>query len=154
MKKKLNKKLEEELEVIEATGQESEEKARKWVKEVAKTEEKKEKEKHNKRLEYLEKQRKLPKTLNYKQSLMKFLHDLILEINLPKTFSWGVWYDGVGIRVDVADPMRNVRRRAFKISYSPEHDINACYLFSFWIEKIYNDYKGNKLWVPKSTSRN
>ena len=139
LEKKRKKELAEAQEIIEATGQESESKARKWVREVAKEEEKKQKKQKDLVLEQLDLSKK--KDLSYKQHLLRILHELVKQAELPKTYSWGVWYDGKGIMLAIKTPDNNYHRRAFRISYSPKHDLNVCFLYSYWAEKVKKDYE-------------
>lgn len=147
MKKKKAAEIEEK---IEAMGQESETKARKWVREVTKEEELKAKKIEDDKLTVLDDMRK--KYLSYKGVLMQSLHDLILRIGMPSTYEWGVWFDGKGIIVAIKDKLEIRHHRAFKITNDPKYDLNAVKEFARWIEDIYDTAEGNlkhQVWTPR-----
>ncbi len=149
-KQKLEKKLlHTEGEKLDAMGQESEKKAKKWIIENAKEDEKKEKKKQEDQLERLDFYRK--KRTEYQRFLLFMLHDMIKEVGLPKSYQWGVWFDGKGIRVRVIDKVGKSFQRAFYISYSPIHDTEICYQFAIWVEDIY-DLAEKHLLIPQKKS--
>lgn len=133
------KKLAKQEEIIELTGQESEIKARKWVKEVAKEEEKKANKVKEFHLETLDAERS--KYKDYRELLLKMLFSFIKEVGLPNNYEWGVWYDGKGVRFSIKTPDNEIHQRAFKPSYSPTHDLNACNVFAYFAEKVYTAYE-------------
>lgn len=126
---------------IDAMGQESEKKAKKWIVEDAKENEKKENKKKDEALNQLDSKRK--QVFAYKEYVLQYLHDLILQIRLPPIYQWGVWFDGKGVKVVVIDKFKKRHVRAFRLSYSPKYDINYCYVFAVWVEDIYDRTEGN-----------
>ena len=153
-KKKLLGEHEKKIEIL---GQESESKAKKYVIEEAKEADKQEQKKKDEGMNVLDNYRN--QVQSYKFYLCKFLHDLIIEVRFPITYRWGVWFDGKGIRVAVVDKKGKKYKRAFRISYEPQYDINMCYQFAVWADDIYDLAEGNisqnpNIWTPKQIKIN
>lgn len=149
---RLRKKLAaEEEEKIEVLGQESTKKSKKWIIEEAEKSKSEEKKKEEQKLEKLDDVKK--SVLTYRQHLMFYLHDLVLEIKLPKEYFWGVWYDGKGIRLTIRDKYKKLHQRAFKICYDPKYDLNKIYEFAVWAEDVYDSVERTpqkSIWTPKT----
>lgn len=130
----LEKIVGEEEEVIEATGQESEKKAKKWVLEDYTREEKKQKEETAEALMSLEQKRQRPQIITYTSALCDYLKKELLEEDIPLGFHWRIFMpDKTKVRLDVFDSKLTWRRaRGFKISGLPEFDMNACERFALW----------------------
>jgi len=157
MKNKIRTRLDQEREnkkavgifeeKLEATGQESDKKAVKWVKEEQKEREKKEKEIEAVKKEILENTRK--KNNLYLNSLIKCLYGMVFELEWPKEFDFGVWHDGKGIVLAIKDKEKKIYKRAFKPSFNTEYDYNACERFTVWAEGIYSlTVQDNGIWTP------
>jgi len=153
MMDKKKRQIAEAEERLDVLGQESDKKAKKWIIEDQKEKEKVEKKKEERKLDILDETKK--NVHSYKFYLCKFLHDLVVEIRLPETYSWGVWFDGKGIRVAVVDKFKKRKDRAFRITYEPKYDLEMCYTFAQWVEDIYDMNEGdlaiddkNKIWTP------
>jgi len=132
---KVRKKLvDDEIYKIDQMGQESEKKAAKVVKEVAEEEDKKEKEFQAKQLEILHKVKKKDK--EYKKRLLFYLHSMIEEIDWPKEYEWGIWFDGKGVRLAVKDKNKVLHQRAFQVTNDPKYDLHACLRFAVWAEDV------------------
>lgn len=142
------KKLAEEEEKLDAMGQESEHRAAKYVIEEGVEYQKKQKKIIDDELTKLEDVIKVP---SYKKFLLWKLHDLIAQINMKSNWQWGVWFDGKGIVIGVIRPDKKLYKRAFRLTYDPKYDYNACYEFARWVEDLYDQtlqtYRGN-IWTP------
>ena len=135
---KLRKKLAaEEDEKLMAMGQESEHEAAKVVKQLGAEHQLKQKKKLD------DETTKLEDLLKHKNAYKKFLlfklHDLIMNIGLRSDWLWGVWFDGRGIVVTLANPGRKIFRRAFVPCYDPKFDYHACYELALWVENVYDE---------------
>lgn len=144
---KRRKKIIEEAEKIDEMGQESESKGRKAVQEVAKETEAAEKKKEDEVLNKLDSIRKNRYT--YRVFLLNYLHEMVREIKWPTTYSWGVWFDGIGIVLGVRDKFGKLHKKAFKPSYQPKFDAHACYQFAVWAEDVLDMVEGS-LEIPKT----
>lgn len=142
----------EEEEKIMTIGQEDEKKAMNPIREVLKEEEKKEQKKIDTTLNKLDSLTSQFKS--YKTMLMQELHDGIERLGVPKEFTWGVWFDGKGIRVCFVSPKTKTRyERAFKPTNEPQYDLNAVREFIVWAEDTIDavapqPQKQNGLWIP------
>lgn len=134
------KKASEEIEKILEMGQESESKGKKAVAEVAKENAKAEKKKEDDFMERLSSARK--KVFEYRKFLLIYLHDMVAEIDWPKVYEWGVWFDGYGVVLAVRDKYGKIHKKAFRISYEPKYDAHACYQFAVWAEDILDQAEG------------
>lgn len=145
---KLRKKMvageEEKLDVL---GQESEKKAKKWIIEEGKKTEKKEKEIEDAWQDVLHASRKKKNT--YYKKLMFRLYSMIEEIEWPKVYEYGVWFDGKGILLAVKDKFGKLWKKAFIPSFDPKFDLNACFRFAVWAEDVLDMVEG-RLVTPQS----
>jgi ribosomal protein S20 len=136
---------EEAIEKLEALGQESDKKAAKWVIEEGKAYEKKSKEKETRILTQLNDARHT--VYSYKETLLRLLHEGILSINMPKTYQWGVWFDGKGIVLSIKDKYGVIHKRAFVPVHDPKYDFHMVDRYVIWAEDIYDMVEGQLL-VP------
>jgi len=114
----------EEIEELEATGQEDERKASKWVKEKGE-ENKKELDKvQEDRLGVLDKQTSY-KFEDYKRILAKYIHQELLSTDIPQGYLLRpfVTEEGVGLAMQTPDKRKFVR--AFAPVNKPKFDMNA-----------------------------
>ena len=127
------KKLLEEVEKIEAMGQDSDKKAAGEVIKEYNRREKEDEEDEAQKLEVLTKKRRGPRIFSYKEELAINLANFLKEESLPK----GWWFEvnildkGIGLRVGNYNT-ESQQTRKFKISGDPMYDLNACYLFAAW----------------------
>lgn len=154
------KQIEEETEKLEVLGQRSEKKAKKYVIQEAKESEKKEKEIDDIWKGILHASRK--KKDSYKKMLMTRLYKMVEEIDWPKSYEYGVWFDGKGVVLAVKDKFRKLWKRAFKPTFDVKYDSNACFRFAMWAEDILDIAEGRLslpkseggIWLPKSRKKN
>ncbi len=153
------KKVLEEVEKIEAMGQESEVKGKKATQEVVKEKQQIEKKKEEIVLDTLDTLRK--RALEYRKFLLIYLHNMVLEISWPQGYKWGVWYDGKGTRLSIKNKFGKLYQRAFRISYQPKYDSHMCYVFAVWAEDVLDLSEGrlsitqNKgIWTPPMKKQN
>jgi len=152
---KRKKELKEELEIIDTIGQESDSKAVPHVIEAAKINEVKEKLKEEERLNRLDSHRLYP--MEYKEELLKYLHEMLNELSFPKKWQWGCWFDGLGVRVSVVNPSDKLFSRAFRPVYDPKFDLHACYKFTRWAEDLLDMHEGtqeSRIWTPPTHKAN
>lgn len=138
----------EELEKVEAMGQESEKKGIKATQEVMKEKEKVEKKKEEKILTLLDETRR--KNLEYRKYLLWYLHEMVSDIEWPKAYQWGVWFDGKGVILSIRDKFGKIKKRAFKVTYIPKYDANICYRFAVWAEDVLDASEGRLAQMQKS----
>lgn len=121
--KKISKST-EELEKIDAMGQESEKKGAKWVIEEGTNERKAEDAKEADELERLHSKRKQP--TGYAGEIVAAASRRLLEFDIPKGFDWGVYKtkQGRGIELRYMRPDRRIFARGMYVSYNPNVDIN------------------------------
>ena len=152
---KVRKKLiQEEEEKLDVLGQKSDKKAKKWIIEEGKNTEKKEKETDAVWQDVLHSSRK--KKTDYYTKLMFRLKGMVDEIDWPKAYEYGVWFDGKGIVLAVKDKYKKNWKRVFVPSFDPKFDLNACFRFSMWAEDILDISEGRMdlprskggLWLP------
>lgn len=153
-----SKKVAEIEEKIDATGQESDKKAAKYVIEEGKKHQEKQKKKEEKELDNLSIKRKAPKIESYYFTLCKTIHDLVQELQFPKTYDWGVWFDGKGIVLKIRDKYKKSHIKAFKPTHEPKYDLAACYKLAWWAEDLYDAIEGNTstngtIWTPTNSGK-
>lgn len=138
----------EEMEKLDAMGQENEHAAAHWVKEEAKKNEKDDLEKRAKEMQILDEQKK-NRTI-YRQRLLSYFHDAVAEIQFPVTYQWGVWFDGKGICIAIRDRLGGFHKRAFSVSFDPKYDLYAIYSFCVWAEDVLDtvEQSNKKIWTP------
>lgn len=149
--KKARKKRAEADYVLDTLGQESEKKAVKPVQEYIRNQKKKEKEKKDKELSILNEKRKKPKVAAYIKHLLVFIHDEILKFGMDKSYQWGVWHDGKGVRVSIRDPYKKLHQKAFFLTFNPDYDLFACQKTVWWAEDVYDGTQEKlqeELWTP------
>lgn len=147
MKKK--QKINQELEELEVIGGQSESKAIKALDEFSKQQEKLQKEKDAKLLDQLEHSKK--KKITYEQKLLEVFHTMLLDVEIPKDYDWGIWFDGTGIRLTLKDRQKKLHTRAFIPSHNPEQDLKACYIYTYWLDDTIEQLdviKTDSLWTP------
>jgi len=150
------KKIGKAVEVVDATGQESDKKAAKYVIEEGKKYQKEKKKQEDIVMEDLTNKVKGPKIATYIHTLCKQAHDMVLSIGMPKEYQWGVWFDGKGIRLKVITPDKTTYNKAFKPTNDPKYDLFACNKLFWWAEDLYDGLEGNlidskpngNIWVP------
>jgi len=84
------------------------------------------------------------------------LKGMVDEIDWPKAYEYGVWFDGKGIVLAVKDKYKKNWKRVFVPSFDPKFDLNACFRFSMWAEDILDISEGRMdlprskggLWLP------
>lgn len=143
--KQLKKEEREETEYLEAAGQESEAKAKKWVEKSVEAEERKQEQEKGKELEllnYLRTQKLFAQDRKYRNALVKILTSFSQEIDWTADYYWGVYSDGIGIIAWVKNG-RDFFRRAFRISYEPKYDLRACELYAVWLEDLFDKSEGS-----------
>jgi len=146
--KRLRKKLaHEEAEKLEVLGQSSEKKAKKWIIEEAKKSTEKEKKIEAATMDILWTAKHQANA--YRKMLMTRLYNMLTEIDWPKTYEYGVWFDGKGIIVAVKDKFKKVWKRAFMPTRKPKYDLAACFKFAVWAEDVLDIAEG-RLVMPKT----
>lgn len=148
-------KLQEEEEMVEKMGSETESEGRKTTQEVMSKEEKERKKREEDALNYLDMYRR--KRQAYLEIVQMALHQLILNIGMPNTYSWGVWYDGKGIILAIRDKNKKLNIRAFRPSMDPVIDRNAVKTLALWGEDVYDKCEGNlqsSIWTPQKQKLN
>ena len=121
---KSKRKVSEAREILDAIGQDSERKAKKWVIYFEELAERQELEKNQIREEKLQKQRR--KKSEYYQLCASMLHDLVIKLERPiPGFSVSVKFSGNGIHVDLVDPWGRHFKRGIKPCGTPKYDIPA-----------------------------
>lgn len=153
---KIRKKLiAEEEEKLDVMGQPDEHKAVASVTEEGKKIDQEEKARRAKELEIFTKARKTNQ--NYIRTLVFALHNLVNQIPFTKGYSWGVWFDGKGVRLTIKDKYKKVHQRAFKPSFSPRYDQRKMLEFTVWAEDVYDLAEGNLqsgIWTPPKIQLN
>ena len=154
--KELEKLVAAEEEIIAATGQESEKKAKKWVDEDYLSAQKEQQEEEAQVLNRAEAKRKLPQIVDYTQFLTDYLKQELDGEDFPPGFYWRIFMpDKTKVRIDVFAKELNWRQaRGFKISGIPKYDINACQRFALWAgvsargEQASRNQTKSGLWLP------
>jgi len=139
----------EEEEIIEKVGSETESEGRKATQELDKVKKEEDKKREEDALNFLDMNRR--KLLAYREILQEALHQLILNIGMPITYRWGVWYDGKGIILAIRDKFNKLHVRAFKPNLDPQIDRNAVKTLALWGEDVYDKCEGNlasNIWTP------
>lgn len=144
--KKRKRIIGEELEKLDVLGQESDKKAVKHVQAETKRIALEEKKKEDETLEKLDSKKKWFETYVY--MLCKELHDMVVEVGLPKSVSWGVWFDGKGIVLAIRDKKKHDYRRAFAVVQDPKYDLNACLRFAIWADEVRAKIESPDVWTP------
>lgn len=147
--KKKKRLLAEEGEKLSVLGQESESKAAPYIKEEVARVAKEEKKKEADRLTILTDLKK--KNDLYKKHVLFYLHNMLTDIQWPRKYQWGVWFDGKGVRLKIIAPDKKVYQRAFKLSLMPKYDLNMCYVFAVWAEDMLEITSRDYIWTPPGT---
>lgn len=147
-KTKLEQEKEEKLkagefvEELEATGQENEDKAAKWIKEVEKANEKKVQEGRDEVKEFLKDKSRFK---TYEYYLARLLYKAIKgSISWPKGFQWRVTHNERGVAVIVKDPNKQWFSRGFKPAHHPDFDLNAVQKLYWACENLIQDFESNE----------
>ena len=111
-------------EEIDATGQDSEIKAAKWVKEKGKEVEIVEQDQKNHHLSDLEKKTHF-KFEDYKRYLVNVMYTELLEMAFPKSYQIRPFIDDKGVGVALRTPDKRNFVRAFAPVNIPKYDLNA-----------------------------
>lgn len=148
---KIKKLQKEEEEKVMMMGDESEEKGIKATKEIMDDFNKKQKQKEIDELNRLDMNRR--RIFTYTDLLQHTLHELILNIRMPKEYEWGVWFDGKGIILAIRDKNKVLHKRAFRPCHDAIHDRNAIKTLALWAEDIYDKCEGKLqpgIWTPQN----
>ena len=114
----------EASDILDAMGQSSEKKAKKWVVYFNKLWEKKELSKNQLRKEKLAKKRK--KFAEYYQILAEMLHDMVIDLERPMPgFVVAGKFNEHGVYVEMWDPWHRTYQRAIKPTGVPKYDLPA-----------------------------
>ena len=79
---------------------------------------------------------------------------MVLEIGIPPSISWGVWFDGKGVCLILRKGVGKIYKRAFRVTRDPTLDAQACETFAVWAEDIVEEITGDKslkksdIWTP------
>ena len=145
------KELQEEEEKLDAMGQESESKGIKATKKIMDDFNKSEEKKKIDELNKFDMSRR--HVFTYNELLCRTLHQLILNIQMPSIYEWGVWFDGKGIILAIRDKKKVLHRRAFRPCHDPIHDRNAIKTLALWAEDLYDKCEGvlvSDIWTPQN----
>lgn len=138
---KLAGQLSEEL---DATGQESDEQAEKWVIEVNKDRQAKEKQQEDRILQFLTDKDK-GKISTYNEALRRLTHNCMsLFVQFPKGWDWQVVESIRGIGVMVRRPDLTIFARGFKPCHTKRYDLNAINTLIMQVENTIEDYERNQ----------
>lgn len=124
-KKTLKEKIGEEIEELEATGQDNETEAIKWVREKAAKDEVLEKEQDALQWEKLWNKRRT--VASYRDGLleyMKLLKDKFQD-DIPPGYQWWIIPNDKGIMLSVREPSGKWYGRGTKVCGEPKYDMNA-----------------------------
>jgi hypothetical protein len=123
--KQSKKAMEEEMEELAITGQESEKKAAKWVIEKGKEAQSEQKKEDTAQLEQLESKSRF-KFEDYKRYLAGIMYKELFQTKIPEKYSVRPFITdkGVGIAFNTPENRRFVR--AFAPVNVPTYDLNAC----------------------------
>lgn len=123
--KEIKRQAGEDAEKLEAMGQESEHRAKKWVQEVGKQEREKEKKRVDDVMERLFDSRKF--VLTYKGLLIEEMRKEMgyWSEDLPRGFQWRVQSTEKGIVLWIRTPQGSYLAKGIKLSGEPEIDLNA-----------------------------
>jgi len=149
LRKKRKPARQAEEEKIDLMGSETESEGRKATQKIMEEEKKKQKKKEEDELNMLDLRRRT--VFSYRELLMISLHQLVLNIQMPNTYSWGVWFDGKGIILKIVDKKKQTHVRAFRQSNDPVHDRNAIRTLAVWAEDIFDKCEGkleSDIWTP------
>jgi len=149
LRKKRKLALQEEVEKVEAMGDESESKAREAIRQLEAIEKEKAKKRSDEELNRFDMAKRGIAT--YKELLQISLHNLVDNIQMPATYQWGVWFDGRGIVLVIKDKKGVVHKRAFKPATNPILDQNAIKTLALWAEDVYDKCEGkleSPIWTP------
>lgn len=128
--KQIKKEIAQEGEELEATGQESDTKAVKWIQEKQKEDDKKEDAITAVEQTILEDKKKTKFT--YRDKLLQVSMRKINEFDCPKGFKWGSYLTEKGLIIWFQDPRKNVASVGMNITNEPKYDIN-------WIDRRIQD---------------
>jgi len=128
------RKLAETLEVIEATGQESEKKAAKWVIEVEKEREKKEEKAKAELKEKLWGSRR--KKIFYNKTLLNFFKKRLRTIDWPLLYKYKVSSNEKGIEIEVITPQGVKYAKGIKTVGEPEYDLYGAFILALQTENL------------------
>jgi hypothetical protein len=131
------KKIAEEIEKVMEMGQDSEERGVKVTGQVFKEEKEKERADNLLKLEMLGARRKYK---DYNGLLAKFCKDYLDEEDMEQNVRYTVGDDGTGVVMLIAYGKR-VFQRAFRPSYDPIYDLNACKMFAISCSSLISKLK-------------
>ena len=140
----------ENIEIIEQSGQEDEQRAIKAIQYLSRQWESEEARKKTNILEELENRKKFN---DYIPLLAKICAGEIEEQALEKETDWHVFYDKVGIIIQVTLKGR-LFRKAFRASRQPIYDFNACQRFARKVADLESKLKEKepKIFLPNGQS--
>lgn len=118
-KEKKIKELEEEIEVL---GQDSEDKAVKWVQEVGKRDEQQANQEYSDSLNKLDLKKR---SLTYSQILVEEANLFLKGFDIPKGYTWGALKTREGIVFWYRNPQGKYFAAGNTISLIPEYDMNG-----------------------------
>ena len=121
----IKKQAGEDKEKLEAMGQESEHKAKKWVQEVGKEEDKKEKKRIDEVMTKLDASKS--HVMTYKELLIEEMRKEMgyWDDDLPTGFNWLPQSTEKGIVLWIRNPKREYYAKGIKLSGEPKYDLNA-----------------------------
>lgn len=138
--------LEEELDLL---GQESEEKAAKWVIETENKNVKERKDVQDDIKEFLNDKQRFN---TYEYYLAKLLYKAILgSVEWPKGFKWRSIHNTKGIALVVIDPKGQYFSKGFKPVHHPEYDLNALSRIYWACEDLIDNYEKENIEQNKSS---
>lgn len=143
------KKRAEEMEKIDVLGQESDKKAVRPIQEEVKRIQEEEKKKEADRLERLDTATRSIKS--YTHEILLSLHSMIAEVGMPRSYQWGVWFDGKGVRLCIIDKYKKKHQRAYKLYHDPVIDLRGAMILALWAEDVYDMVEGqleSPIWTP------
>ena len=137
-------------EVIDATGQENEKKAAKWVKEIEAEKEKRQLEEELKQKEFLEDNRRKKST--YNRVLAGFLTRMVIKIDTENKYELKVDFDELGVLVKLYEGGKLKGRRAFKSTGEVNYDFYAAFVLAIQAENTIDRLLGKLVSAKENKS--
>src|SRR3972149_687351 len=138
-------------EELDATGQESETKAAKWVMEKGRDSSKEQLNQENRILEALDSKSKYG-IVDYHKSLAAFMANFAQEEQFPQEWFWHIAITDQGVVMYMVSPDKRRFYRAFKPSFVPQCDLQAIFkiLDSMWtkINELEVKEQGEGFFLP------